>query len=138
MDCGNYSPCSDCKIVKTYSAIELDKDRPEAYLALSRWYSWRNQPNKAYSFASMGCQCTKKGFKVSPSLGYDESELQLQRILFSSFDGKYEEKKKVYLYNQTEDPEYEELAVLAAGKYINLLHDKTHTDTNLSWFGSQS
>jgi tetratricopeptide (TPR) repeat protein len=76
-------------------AIELDKDRPEAYLALSRWYSWRNQPNKAYSFASMGCQCTKKGFKVSPSLGYDESELQLQRILFSSFDGKYEEKKKV-------------------------------------------
>lgn len=27
MDCGNYSPCIDCRIVKTYSTIELDKEK---------------------------------------------------------------------------------------------------------------
>lgn len=83
-------------------AIELDKDRPEAYLALSRWYSWRNNPHKAYYYASMGCKCTKKGIEVSTSLGYSESELQLQRVLFSSFDGKYDEKKAV-LQNAVND-----------------------------------
>ena len=72
--------------------VALDKDRPEAYLALSRWYSWRNLPQKAYHYAKMGCDCTKTNFKVSPLLNYEEDELQLQRVLFSSFDGKYEEK----------------------------------------------
>lgn len=27
MDCENYSPCIDCKIVKTYSTVELDKEK---------------------------------------------------------------------------------------------------------------
>ena len=27
MDCDNYSPCIDCRIVKTYSTIELDKEK---------------------------------------------------------------------------------------------------------------
>ncbi len=27
MECGNYFPCTDCRIVKTYSTIELDKEK---------------------------------------------------------------------------------------------------------------
>jgi len=27
MECDNYSPCTDCRIVKTYSTIELDKEK---------------------------------------------------------------------------------------------------------------
>ena len=75
--------------------IALDKDRPEAYLALSRWYSWRNNNNKAYYYALMGSKCTKKGIPVSPSLNFSQEELELQRILFSSFDGKYKEKENL-------------------------------------------
>jgi hypothetical protein len=27
MECKSYTPCTDCRIVKTYSTIELDKEK---------------------------------------------------------------------------------------------------------------
>jgi len=75
--------------------IEHDPERPEAYLALSRWYSWRNQPNKAYYFASIGMKAKKKGLPMTEHSSYSDKDLEFQYILFSSYDGKYDAKFKL-------------------------------------------
>lgn len=73
--------------------IAIDKDRPEGYLALSRYYSWRKNPSKAYLYAKMGSDCTKKNFKMTPNSAYSAEALEEQRIIFSNHDGKYDERK---------------------------------------------
>jgi hypothetical protein len=73
--------------------IAIDKDRPEGYLALSRYYSWRKNPSKAYLYAKMGSDCTKKNFKMTPNSSYSAESLEEQRIIFSNHDGKYDERK---------------------------------------------
>lgn len=83
--------------------ISIDKDRPEGYLALSRYYSWRNNPNKAYLYAKMGSDCTKKNFKMTHNSFYSYESLEEQRILYSNSDGKYDERKD-WLRNQLNNP----------------------------------
>ena len=84
--------------------INFDKDRPEGYLALSRYYSWRNYPNKAYYFANMGINCTKHNFKITPNSNYSYKDLDQQRILYSNSDGKYDERKQLLKILMKDNP----------------------------------
>lgn len=81
----------EAEIMLWHRLIDLNPNRSEGYLMVSRYYSWRNRFSEAYTFAKLAYETNNYGLTLPEPLKY---------LNLSSFDGEMQYVKCLY---QTEN-----------------------------------
>tara|TARA_B100001057_G_scaffold489867_1_gene577011 strand:+ start:8552 stop:10954 length:2403 start_codon:yes stop_codon:yes gene_type:complete len=82
-----------------WNVIDSDPERPEGYLALARYYEWRNNHRLTYQIAKLAVEkCKKFGRPITSNADYSHfAELELKKMKWGAKLCKFDQKKEFLL-----------------------------------------